>query len=287
VKKFKNYYAILDVPAGSNQELIKKAFRRLAMKYHPDRNAHSAAAENLFKEVNEAYEILSDKDLRKSFHEFYLKHFAAPLAKASVKKTSTAAPANLKMGKNLIYHLNVSFEDSIKGAEKKISYMRVVHGVRQTSSVDITVPAGIREGRKLRLRGAGESLSLQQTPGDLVVEIHVLPHPQYVFEGDDLILTVPLSPLDILLQDPISIPTPTGPVTIDKVDWKEIQTPTIRLKDRGFPTSENSKRRGDLFVRFMIEVPPRIEENLKKDLRQIKTALPKTKAQTEFDKLLR
>jgi curved DNA-binding protein len=295
VKHYKNYYAILNVAPDASAELIKKAFRKLALQHHPDHNGHSKAAEQLFKEVNEAYEILAEKDTRQSFHEYYLKHFAEPeTLTGSITKPARAnatkmksEPAPAKMGKNLIYRLHITFEEAFKGAEKNISYMRMLHGSRQTSNVSITVPPGIRDGKKLRLRGAGESLNSQQMAGDLVVEVLLIPHPLFAFEENDLILTVPLSPLDILLQDPLTIPTPTGPVVLEKVDWNEIQNPTIRLKDRGFPTAENSKRHGDLFVRFMIEVPPSIEENLKKDLRQTKTALPKTKAQTEFEKLLR
>jgi DnaJ-class molecular chaperone len=270
---------------------VKKAFRKLAMKYHPDRNSGNRAAESLFKEISEAYEILTHKEKRKAFHEAFVKYTAktarsAPTATAAAKKTAPA-PSSGKIGKNLIYHLNLSFEDAMNGIEKNISYVRMAHGKRQTSQIPLTIPAGTREGQKFRLRGAGESVATNQTPGDLVVVAHISTHPLYTFDGDDIIATIPISPLDLLLNEKLTIPTPAGPVEIDKLTWEEIARPTLRLKDRGFFRSENPKRRGDLFVRFVIEVPPTLDENLKERLRQIKKSLPKTQAQTEFEKLLR
>lgn len=291
----------------ASQEHIKKAFRALALRHHPDQNKHSAASENLFKEINEAYKVLSDRAARAKFHDYYIEHFEGTETDVNTKSTSPSTPvrppikpttksgktsikktpAPAKVGKNLIYHLNITFEDALKGTDKKISYMRMIRGERQTANTTVSVPQGVRDGQKLRIRGAGESLTGQQTPGDLVVEVHYLPHPYFTLDGDDLIVSIPLSPIDILLQEPIIIPTPTGPVELNKLNWEEIKNPTLRLKDRGFPRSENPKGRGDLFVRFMIEVPSSIDENLKEQLRKIKRALPMTEAQIEFDRLSR
>lgn len=256
----------------------------MALKLHPDRNSKNPQAAALFKEVNDAYRVLSNSASRQAFHKEYLKHTKPTPVKTPAKKNSVMA--TLKLGKHLTYHLHLTFEEALSGTRRKISYMREIHGSRQSSTVMIDVPKGVREGRKLRVRGAGESANPQQMPGDLVVVIHLQPHPFFSIIDNDLIVTVPISPLDILLLEQINVPTPTGPVQVQLSGWEDIQNPSIRLKDRGFPTEENVKRRGDLFVRFIIEVPPRIDENLKEQLRKIKKALPKTKAQDEFEKLL-
>jgi len=249
----------------------------------------------LFKEISIAYKTLSDPATRKKYDsQLERAHTPRPAPKARTTTTKAPSPAPkaypagpIQMGKNLLFHLAISLEDAFHGAEKTIKYMRTVNGNRQTSQVTVRVPPGIRDEKKLRVRGAGESLSTKQTPGDLVVVIHVAPHPLYTLEGSDVIVKMPISPLDLLHAEPITVPSLHGPQRVDKVELDEFQHSTLRLKDRGFPLTENSKRFGDLFVRFVIDVPASIDENLKNQLRKIKKELPKTALQKELEKYLR
>jgi DnaJ-class molecular chaperone len=106
-------------------------------------------------------------------------------------------------------------------------------------------------------------------------------------DESDIILTLPLSPLDLLPLGQMTIPSLHGNLTVAGVEMDEFQHPTLNLPGRGYPLSENSKKFGDLFVRFVIDVPPSIDENLRIKLREIKQALPKSARQKELDKFLR
>jgi len=282
----KNFYDILGLPRDASEDLIKKTFRRLAHKHHPDKNP-GAGAVALFKEISLAYKTLSNPSTRRQYDLTLtdVRPRKGP-ARASTHN-APAATARGEPGKNLVYHISISLEEGFSGTEKTVRYVRTVNGTRQTSSVDVTIPPGIRDEKKLRVRGAGESLSPQQTPGDLVVVVHLLPHPFYAMDESDIILTLPISPLDLLPLGQITVPSLHGPLTAAGVELDEFQHPTLNFKGRGYPVAENSRKYGDLFVRFVIDVPPSIDENLKNKLRELKQSMPRTARQKELDRFLR
>lgn len=252
----------------------------MALKYHPDQNQNNTRAEELFKDVSEAYEILSDALSRKNYDAQFLKTAAttAPSPKSKSAPTST--------GKNLIYHLNLSLEEAFVGGSKVIKYVRTNGGQRETSTLTIDFPRGVRDEQKLRVRGAGESVSPQQAAGDLIVTLHLLPHSIFSLRGADVILTVPISPIDLILQQMV-VPSLSGAVALKKSDFSFNPNAEIRIANRGYPITENSPSLGDLILRFSVEVPAQINENLRRSLEEIKKQLPATEAQSVFEKFLR
>jgi molecular chaperone DnaJ len=280
----KNFYEILGVPRDASFEIIKKAFRKLAHQHHPDKNP-GAGAVAMFKEISLAYKTLTNPASRMEY-DLEIED-TQPQARHRAPAKAAAKPSRSAPGKNLLYHLAITLEEGFNGTTKTIRYMRTINGTRQTSSVDVQIPPGMRPEKKLRVRGAGESLSPHLTPGDLVVVIHIQPHIFFSLDESDVILTMPISPLDLLPIGPMLLPSLHGPVAIAQVPIDEFQHPTLKLKDRGYPLSESSHKYGDMIVRFVIEVPPMIEENLKDKLRQIKKSLPKTARQQELEKFSR
>lgn len=271
----------MGVTPTASADVIKKAFRRLALKYHPDKNPGDSGAAAQFKEISAAYKVLVDPAQRKKYDASLPK--VAPAAAAAPRSTTAK---KTEPGKNLLYNLSLTLEESFAGVEKTISYMRSVNGQRQSSSVAIKVPAGIQDQKKLRVRGAGES-SPGQSAGDLLVAVHIKTHDFYSLDGRDVILRMPLSPLDLMGLSALKIPTLHGPVLISVDDLEDLQNPTLKLSGKGYPSSENKKQFGDQFVRFMIDVPPAIDETLKEKLRQIQKSLPKSELQKQFDKFSR
>ncbi|MBY0314149.1 MAG: DnaJ domain-containing protein [Bdellovibrionales bacterium] len=251
----------------------------MALKYHPDQNQNDKHAEAMFKDVNEAYAILSDAEARRAYDDS-LEDTKAPVA-PPVKTKSNAT-----IGKNLIYRLNLTLDEGFRGGSKVIQYVRTTKGHRETSTLTIDYPRGVRQEQKLRVRGAGESLSAQQKPGDLIVTIHLLPHAHFQLHGTDIILNVPLSPLDLILKN-LAVPTLQGPVALKASDMPPISSSEVRLKNKGYPLTENGSTLGDLILRFSVEVPVHINENLKRSLMELKNQIPQTEAQKAFEKFLR
>lgn len=282
----KNYYEILGLTPAASAEDIKKNFRKLALKFHPDKNPGDHSAEKKFKEMTAAYSVLSDPFKKNDYDRI---HFPQKQVKKSTSRPTATAPSAKKAtatGKNLIYQLHLTLEEAFSGCEKAISYVRTIHGVRKTSQISVVVPRGIRQDKKLRIRGAGESLSPNQTPGDLIVHIHVAPHRHYTLDGNDILLKVPLSFIDFLTGDPLHIPSLHGPVVAQKIHLDDFGVASVQIEKKGFPVSENSRSYGDFYVRFVVDVPPTLDENQKDKLRQVKKTLPVSPWQKEIDLLL-
>lgn len=284
----KNYYEILELPPSASAEEIKKSFRRLALKYHPDKNPGNPAAEQHFKEITAAYSLLSDPFKKRDYDRI---HFSSSVAKKTPpRRPQTAAtktkPSPTSVGKTLIYHLSLTLEEAFSGCEKTISYVRHVHGKRATSHLTVSIPPGVREDKKLRIRGAGEASSPNQAPGDLVVQVHILPHKHFHLDGDDILLKMPLSALDFLLGDPFVVPTLHGPVPVKDLQLDDFGVASLQLENKGFPRSESSSLFGDQFVRFVVDTSSALNENQKEKLRQIKKVLPKSLWQKEIEQLL-
>lgn len=272
------------MPPEASAETIKRSFRKLAMKYHPDKNAGNTHAEAVFHQISEAYETLSDTDLRNKYDDLYEQHIHAQKQAQQAKK-----PQKVKKqspGRNLLYHVNISLKDAFLGIGKTIKYVHLKKGARVTSELMVKIPAGIRDQKKLRVRGAGESKNSEQPAGDLLVVVHVLEDPLFTLMGADLHIKVPISPLDLLLKEDIIIPTLTGKVSVKPPQPSALQHPTLRLKNKGFRISESNSECGDLFVQFVIDVPDSIDENLRKTIMGVKKKLPLTTEQLKFKKRL-
>ncbi|WP_342316673.1 DnaJ C-terminal domain-containing protein [Lysobacter sp. FW306-1B-D06B] len=266
-------YETLGVAPTASLDEIKKAYRRLARKLHPDLNPGDKAAEARFKDVASAYRLLNDPETRKRYdageideagterpqrqyyrdfaetgqaHSYasgagYADFFDADDPFAELLRRSSGARAN-RRGQDLHYRLPIRFDESITGAEKRIT-------LPTGGTLNVTIPAGVVEGQTLRLRGKGAPGAGDGKPGDALIELEVSPDPRFTREGDDLTLDLPISLAEAVLGGKVNAPTPTGDVSLTVPAGSDSNT-TLRLKAKGAPRRGGG--RGDQLVKLRI-----------------------------------
>lgn len=270
-----NPYETLGVAPSASADEIQKAYRKLAKKLHPDLNPGDKAAEERFKEVAGAYDLLSDPEKRKRFdageidetgaerpqHRYY-RDFAdadyGPYANrggfadfgdgddpfAELFRRSARARANYR-GEDLHYRLTISFVESITGGDQRIT-------LPAGGTLDVKIPAGIVDGKTLRLKGKGAPGAGTGGAGDALIEIEVRPDRRFEREGDDIRIEVPISLTEAVLGAKIPVPTPTGDVMMT-VPPGSSSGSKLRLKDKGAP--KRGGGRGDEFVVLKVALP--------------------------------
>lgn len=292
----KNHYELLGITPTSSPDEIKKAFRKLALQYHPDKTANNKAATEFFKLLNEANTTLSDPEKRFEYDKTLRTTAPGPKPQTtqSPAKTKTTQKrrvpqhnAQTSPGRNLVYHLNVPLEDILMGCKKTITFIRTVHGQRQHATVEVDIPAGVVNGQKLRLRSAGESLSAKQPAGDLIVHVHYAEHPFFTVDESDLVVTVPISPLQWLLRDNITIPTLRGKREVVVPQEDEFGKIVAQVSGLGLPLKDNKNRFGDLFVKMKVQTPPPINDSVRAEIRKLVKLIPKSKEETQYEEFLK
>jgi curved DNA-binding protein len=272
--KYRDYYEVLGVPRTATPEEIKKAYRRLARKHHPDLQpaAERAKAAERFKEVNEAYEVLRDADKRSRYDALgenwksgmdFTPPSGAPGGSATMDfedlgdfsdffasifggRPGRNGPRVTFPGSDVEAELPVTLEELLRGGRRRITL-----GSR---SLEVEIPPGTRDGTVLRLAGQGERGSGQGPPGDLYLSVRLVPHPRYRVSGDDLEMDLPLWPWQAVLGSDVKIDTPDGPVTL-KVPPGTPSGRRLRLRGRGLPRRDGG--RGDFHATVRIVVPER------------------------------
>ncbi len=289
--EYKDYYKTLGVDRKSTQDDIAKAYKKLAKRYHPDLNPGDKSAEEKFKDVTEAYEVLKDEEKRKLYDQlgsnwqdgrqfqggsgaggynftfkgrpFQGQHFdgsgfsdffetlfgnmgnaqGAPGGGFGADPFSSFS-SRMRRGRDMEAEIFVSLADAVKGAEQTVS----LEGRDGPRTLKVTVPAGVREGAKLRLAGQGYPGTGGAGNGDLYLRIRFADQPLYAVEGDNLIHDVQIKPWEAVLGTRIRVPTLEGEVEI-AVPEGTSSGRKLRLRGKGLgPVSG----RGDLFVRIGI-----------------------------------
>lgn len=276
-----DYYETLGVQKGASDDEIKKSYRTLAKKYHPDRNPNNKAAEDSFKAISAAYAVLSDSEKRKQYDTFGDQKFHQNYSQEDIFRgadfknifTDSGFDGNdifsrifgqgfggggggrggATKGQDVEYPASVAFMDAFNGSERHINF-RLSDGTSR--EMTIKVPAGIRDGGKLRVAGKGGNSPYGGPPGDLFVVISVAAHPQFTRIGDDVEGRFPVRLSEALLG---------GSKTLETLDGiKKVKVPIgvkpgtkIRLKNLGFPVPGKTIR-GDFFAVVEYEIPEKL-----------------------------
>jgi curved DNA-binding protein len=276
--KYRDYYEVLGVPRTATADDIKRAYRTLARKHHPDLQTsgeRDKAAER-FKEINEAYEVLSDAEKRAKYDALGSEwrkgmDFTPPAGESPPGEPGFGTWGNLdefsdffasmfgrtgrqhrgrspnrRRGRDNEAEIPLSLEDLLHPGRRRINL-----GDR---NLDIDIPRGVRDGTVLRLAGQGRPGVGGEPAGDLYLHVRVLPHARYRLLGDDLEVDLPLWPWQAVLGDQVEIETLDGRVAL-KVPPGTQSGQRLRLRGRGLPRADGS--RGDLFASIRIVVPER------------------------------
>jgi DnaJ-class molecular chaperone len=277
-------YQTLGVKKDASQETIQKAYRRLAKKLHPDLNPGNKQAEEQFKAVSAAYDLLSDPQKRARYdrgeidasgaerpRQRYYRDFADA---ASNSYTSDAGFAdfegtddflsqmfgrqgrgNIRMrGGDVNYRLTLDFLDALNGGKQQLT-------LPDGSVLDVNIPPGTRDNQVLRLRGKGRGGIGGGPPGDALIEIEVRPHPVFTLKGDDVHVELPISLREAVLGGKVNVPTPSGVVSMNVPRSANTGT-RLRLKGRGAPRPDGT--RGDEYVTLKVMLPERPDPELEK-----------------------
>ncbi len=283
----KDYYKVLGVPKDATEEDIKKAFRKLAHAYHPDK---SGGDEAKFKEANEAYAVLSDKKKRAQYDAMQSGGFGGAgfgggnagfdpssfgfdfsgFGNAGFDSgdlndilSSIFGGRRVRRGRDIAVDIELSFNDSVFGTSRKV----VINSkfVKQ-KEVEIQVPAGIDDGQMIRMSGMGETIE-GGVPGDLYVKVHVRRHPYLRKEGYNLVMDLSIKLTEALLGTEKEIGTLDGELTL-KVPAGTDNGTILRIKGKGVPVGNN--KRGDIYVRMKVQMPEKLSKEAKKLIEELK-----------------
>ena len=266
----RDFYEVLGVPKNASEDEIKKAYRKLAMKYHPDRNQGeaAAAAEEKFKEAKEAYEVLSDAQKKAAYDQYghagvdpnmrggggggegfggFSEAFGDIFGDIfGGGRGRQGGGRQVFRGSDLSYAMEISLEESITGGHRRIAFS-------DGRTLDVSIPKGAADGQTLRLKGQGAPGRQGGQAGDALIEMIVAPHPVYRREGADLHMDVPVSVPDAVLGGKVSVQTPDGAVNLTVAKGSN-SGQILRLKGRGAFDARTAKR-GDLFARLVVALP--------------------------------
>lgn len=305
--EYKDYYRVLGVQRDASQDEIKRAYRKLARKYHPD-VSKEADAEQKFKELGEAYEVLKDPQKRQAYDQLgqnwrHGQEFRPPpdwgtgfqyttggFTSADAGRFSdffeslfghfgsggrTAHTEFRARGEDLHARLRISLDDAYHGSTRTVSlnipqYDEQGQLHQQTRTLKIRIPKGITRGQSIRLAGkGGAGFGKGAPPGDLFLDIEFEPHPLFQVEGRDIFINLPIAPWEAALGAQVSVPTLAGAVDM-KIPPGSQSGRKLRLKGRGLP----GKPAGDQFVILRIETPPAESEAARQAYREFAKAVP-------------
>ena len=306
----RNYYDVLGVKRDATQDEIKKAFHRLAAKYHPD----AGGDEKKFAEVSEAYTTLSDDKKRKEYDQMLLfggipgadfggsgrgrgytnmsgadwqeiftnfrgndggfSGFDFSQIFGGMGGAGRQASNRPTKGTDLTIEIEITAEEAFSGTQRKITFTVPSTGERQTLTVK--VPAGTVNGGRLRYTGRGEFGTNGGARGDLVVKFKVGEHPVFKRDGADVHMELPISMYEAALGAEVEVPTPDGTTCRLKVPAGTQDGKTFRLRDLGAPNVKRQGTRGALYVTVKVQVPTRLTTKEREQLEALRDADTRT-----------
>ena len=277
---YKDYYKILGVPKTASTDEIKKAFRKLAVKYHPDKNPGNKTAEEKFKEITEANEVLSDPAKRKKYDEvgenwkyyeqmhrqqsqqrphgrpvyetdssgdfsdFFETIFGSGFSDMFGGRTRTSRSGPVK-GQDIEGSLTISLEEAFHGTARRIT----VGG----NTLNIKIHAGVRDGEVLRIKGKGTP-GRDGVPGDVLITTVIEAHPSFERKGDDLYTDINVDLYTAMLGGKTTVITLKGKIQIDIKPGTQADA-LLRLKGMGMPAGKQGHAHGDLYAKVKIRLP--------------------------------
>jgi len=306
--KFRDYYEVLGVAKTATEDEIKQAYRKLARKYHPDVNPGDKSAEEKFKEINEAYEVLSDADKRKRYdqlgqnwkagqdfrpppewegaHVEYGDLFGGGRGQSGFSdffeslfggRRGARGGAGFAMrGQDIEAEIALTLEEAHRGVKRSITLQSIEScpdckgsGVKngktcptcrgagvipRPKSLEVTIPAGVRDGSVIRLAGQGEPGTNGASTGDLLLHVRIRPHRLFAIAGDDDVqIELPVAPWEAALGAKVMAPTLDGPVEM-KIPAGAQGGQRLRLRGQGL--NRRGGGRGDEYVKIKIVIPP-------------------------------
>jgi DnaJ-class molecular chaperone len=280
-------YTVLGVKKDASQDDIQQAYRRLAKKLHPDLNPGNKKAEDQFKDVSAAYDLVGDPEKRGRFdrgeidasgaerpRQRYYRDFSEGnpyTSSAGFEDFADAddlisqifggrgARGSMRMrGSDVHYRLSLDFLDAVNGGKQHLT-------LPDGSSLEVNIPPGVRDGQVLRLRGKGQPGIGGGPPGDALIEIEVRPHRVFTRKGDDIHVELPISLKEAVLGGKVQVPTPTGPVSMTIPKGSNTGT-VLRLKGKGVPRQDGT--RGDELVTLKIMLPDKPDPELERLIAQ-------------------
>ena len=300
--EYKDYYKLLGVDKNASQKDIKRAYRKMARKYHPDVSSEPEA-EDKFKEMGEAYEVLKDTEKRAAYDQlgsnyqagqsftpppdwdngfefsggssnekaspysdFFENLFGQQFAQEHQQRNSGFQ----SQGQDHHAKIFIDLEDSYQGINRSIT-LRVpeidLQGrvITKNRTLNVRIPKGVRQGQKIRLSGQGSAGVNNTNPGDLYLEIEFNPHSIYSVEVKDVFLELPIAPWEAILGAKVTAPTPAGNIDLT-IPPESVSGKRLRIKGRGIP----GKTPGDLYVVLRIALPAAETEQAKDFYKKMK-----------------
>jgi curved DNA-binding protein len=301
---YKDYYKILGIDKKASKEEIKKAFRSLAVKHHPDKNPGNKEAEEKFKLVNEANEVLSNPEKRKKYDELgenWQQHEqdagqnrGNPFGNQNYyegdvnggqsdfsdffEQFFAGRPGDGKtQGRNGNFNTASNFKGGDYETEMEITLEEAYQGTNRVIQLEneklrVTTKPGAYNDQLLRIKGKGANGSSATHRGDLFVRIRIKQHPQFIRKGDDLYNTYTVDLYTAVLGGEIIVNTLSGQVKI-KITEGTQNGKTIRLKGKGMPVYESVNKYGDLYIELRVQIPDKLTDKQKEIFEQLKSTV--------------
>lgn len=307
--EFKDYYATLGVPKTASDADIKKAFRKLARQHHPDLNPGNAVSEAKFKEINEANEVLGDPKKRQKYDElganwrayedmppqysqphsrqrtrtmtpdemadmfgndapfsdFFTTFFSGGAGFSGGGGSRSARARTPRRGRDIEQPLSLTLEEAFGGATRHLDF----HRHHRQHSVEVRIPAGVREGSRVKVRGEGEPGDKDQPSGDLFLVVRLLPHKKFERRGQDLYTKLSVPVTTAVLGGDVLVPTLAGTSLRLRVPELTPSGRTFRLKGHGMPDARKPDARGDLFATVDIQIPTTLSPDAREHYRAL------------------